>query len=223
MATVDLQGEIRTVVGKEEAKRLRRAKRIPGVVYGGDRGTVSVVVNPKELLAVLGAGENALINLTLSGGESARTSLVILKELQLDPVKGGPLHADFFEISVDKKIRVEVPLVLKGDPEGVKNKGGILAHTLRQLLVECLPLAIPERISVDVSGLDVGNALHVSDLHVEEGIRILDDGGRVVASVTAPVAEEVVAATEEEKAAEPEVVTKKKEEATEAAAEGKSK
>jgi large subunit ribosomal protein L25 len=221
MATVDLQGEIRTVVGKEDAKRLRRAQRIPAVVYGGPKGPIPVVVSPRALLAALAAGENVLINLSLTGGEAPQISVVILKELQRDPVKGRPLHADFQEISMERKIRVEVPLVLSGEPVGVKDKGGILEHALRQLLVECLPLSIPERIVVDVAGLDIGNALHVRDLTVAEGIRILDDGARVVASVTAPAAEEVAAPTEEEKPAEPEVVGKKEKEEAEGGPEAK--
>jgi large subunit ribosomal protein L25 len=123
---------------------------------------------------------------------------------------------------MEQKIRVDVPLVLQGEPVGVKDKGGILEHTLRQLSVECLPINIPEKIVVDVSGLDIGNALHVSDVQVAEGIRILDDGARVVASVSAPAAEEVVAPTEEAPA-EPEVVGKKEKEEPEAAGDAKAK
>ena len=220
MATVDLQGEFRTETGKQVAKRLRRAQRIPAVVYGGRRGPVPVTVNPQELLAALESGENTLINLAVTGGATPQTSLVIVKELQRDPVKGRPLHADFQEISMERKVRVEVPLLLQGDPVGVKDKGGILEHTLRQLSVECLPIDIPEKIVVDVAGLDIGDALHVRDVRVAEGIRILDDDARVVASVSAPVAEEVAAPTEEAPA-EPEVVGKKEKEEPEAAAETK--
>ena len=219
MATVDLKGEIRTAMGKAEAKRLRRALRIPGVVYGGSHGSLPVVVNPQELLSALGAGENILINLSLAGGEGNQTHTVILKELQLDPVKGRPLHADFMEVSMERKIRVEVPLVLTGESVGVKGKGGILEQPLRQLFVECLPLNIPERITMDVSALDIGDAIHVRDLTVGEGVRILEDAGRVVASVVAPAAEEV-AAPVEEKPAEPEVVGKKEKAEAEPEAEG---
>jgi large subunit ribosomal protein L25 len=223
MATVDLKGEVRTTVGKEEAKRMRRVLRIPGIVYGGPHGTIPVVVNPQELLSVLGAGENVLINLLLAKRDGAEQFTVILKELQIDPVKGRPLHADFMEISMERKIRVEVPLALTGESIGVKAKGGILEQPLRQLFVECLPLNIPDRIVVDVSALDIGNAVHVRDLTVAEGIRILEDGARVVASVVAPAAEEVAAVVEEEKPAEPEVVGKKEKEAAEVEAEGKPK
>jgi large subunit ribosomal protein L25 len=221
MATVELKGEIRTAVGKTEAKRLRRALRIPGIVYGGSQEPLPVVVNPHELLSALGAGENVLINLSLGGIAGTQTRTVILKELQLDPVKGRPLHADFMEVSMERKIRVEVPLVLAGEPVGVKSKGGILEQPLRQLFVECLPLNIPERITVEVSALDIGNAIHVRDLTVGEGVRILEDAARVVASVVAPAAEEV-AAPVEEKPAEPEVVGKKEKAEAEAEAEGEA-
>lgn len=229
MATVDMTGEIRTATGKAVAKRLRRSRRIPGVVYGGATGPVPVTVDPRELLAAVGGGsENVLISLALTG-EGGRTSLVILKELQVDPVKGGPLHADFLEVSMERKIRVEVRIVLVGEPAGVKSKGGILEQPLRQVTVECLPQNIPDRIQLDVSGLDVWDSIHVRDLTVGEDARILDEGSRVVASVVALAVEEAPA-VEAEAAVEPEVVGKKeKEEGAEAAGksegkpEGKSK
>jgi len=222
MATVDLKGAVRTAVGKGEAKRLRRSRQIPGIVYGGLQGPIPVVVNPQELLSALGAGENVLINFSLGRADGTETHMVILKELQMDPVRGRPLHADFLEVSMERKIRVEVPLVLTGESVGVKGKGGILEQPLRQLFVECLPLNIPDRISVDVSQLDIGDAIHVRDLTVGEGLRILEDAGRVVASVVAPAAEEV-AAPVEEKPAEPELVGKKEKAETEIEAEGKPK
>jgi large subunit ribosomal protein L25 len=223
MATVDLAGEIRTARGKMAAKRLRRLRRIPGIVYGGAAGPMAVSVDPQALLAAVGGSENTLISFAVAG-EGARTALVILKELQVDPVKGGPLHADFLEVSMEKKIRVDVRIALSGEPVGVKSKGGILEQPLRQVSVECLPINIPERIQVDVSGLDVGDAVHVRDLQMAEGVRVLEDGGRVVASVVSLAVEEAPA-EEVEAPTEPEVVGKKeKEEAGEgeAKAEGKS-
>jgi large subunit ribosomal protein L25 len=221
MATLDLKGELRTALGKAEANRLRRVKRIPGIVYGGAKGPIPVTVNPVDLLTVLTGGENVLINLALQGGAQPETHMVIVKDLQLDPVKGRPLHADFLEVSMERKIRVEVPLTLTGEPVGVKSKGGILGHQLRQLHVECLPLQIPESLSVDVSGLDVGNAIHVRDLTVGEGIRVLDDPERVIASVTVAAAEEAPAVAEEEAPAEPEIVGRKEKAEGEGEAEGK--
>jgi large subunit ribosomal protein L25 len=209
MATVELKGEIRTAVGKAEAKRLRRMLRIPSIVYGGPGGPVPVTVNPTELLAAVSAGENVLINLSLAGGDSPRRSLVILKELQVDPVKGRPLHADFLEVSMERKIRVEVPLILAGEPVGVKDKGGILEHALRQLFVECLPLDIPEKLLVDVSGLDVGDAVHVRDLRTGEGVRVLEDEDAPAAVEEAPTEPEVVGRKEKAEAeGEPEAKPK---------------
>jgi len=222
MATVDLKGELRTALGKAEANRLRRAKRIPGIVYGGAKGPIPVTVNPAELQMALTQGDNVLINLALLGGAQPETLMVIVKELQLDPVRDRPLHADFLEISMERKIRVEVPLTLTGDPVGVKAKGGILGHQLRQIHVECLPLQIPESFSVDVSALDVGNAIHVRDLTVGEGIRVLDDPERVIASVTMAAAEEAPAVVEEEAPAEPEIVGRKEKAEAEGEAEGKT-
>jgi large subunit ribosomal protein L25 len=144
---------------------------------------------------------------------------VLLKDVQIDPVRGGVLHADFLEISMERKIRVEVPLELDGVPVG-KAKGGLVEWHLREVAVECLPLAIPQAIRVDISALDMGDALHVSDLPVPEGVRVLGDGGRAVVAVTAPAAEEEVAPVVAEAApAEPEVLTKRegKEEAAAAA------
>ena len=165
MATVELE---RAKFGARQGSRWPSGcagrSGSPRVVYGGQRGPVPVAVNPLELLAVLEAGANVLINLSLTGGETPQTSLVILKELQRDPVKWRPLHADFQEISMERKIRVEVSVVVSGEPIGVKDKGGILEQSLRQLLVECLPVSIPDRIVVDVTGLDIGDVLHVRDV-----------------------------------------------------------
>ncbi|MDE2484082.1 MAG: 50S ribosomal protein L25 [candidate division NC10 bacterium] len=206
-----LKGQVRMQVGKRSAKTLRRQRLIPAVVYGGVSGPVAVTINPLEMMKLLetGAGENVLITLTLDGdGERSRT--VILKELQRDPVRGGPLHADFLEVSMERKIKVQVPVRLVGEAVGVKLKGGILEQHLREVSVECLPGAIPSHIQVDVSQLDLGHAIHVRELTVGEGIRVLEDPARPVVGVLIQrVAVEEAAAAVEEKPAEPEVVGKK--------------
>lgn len=225
MTTVTLEAEVRSGVGKGPARKLRQRQRIPAIVYGGRGGPLAVSVSPKALLKVLGtgAGENVLIELRVVGGPEATgmPRMVLLKELQRDPVLGGALHADFLEIFMERKIRVEVPVVVAGQPVGVKAKGGMLEQTLRQVAIECLPTQIPDRLSLDVSALDVGDVLHVKDLVAGEGIRILEEGERVVASVRAPAAEEAPPVVVEEKPAEPELVRKEgkekeKEEAGEA-------
>lgn len=211
MAEMLLKGQIRTGLGKQAAKKLRRQRLIPGVVYGGAAGPVPVAINPIDLAKALatGAGENVLITLSLVG-DGERSTTVILKELQRDPVKGEPLHADFLEISMKRKIRVQIPVQLVGEAIGVKNKGGFVEQHLREVAVECLPGAIPGQIQVDVSHLDLGNAIHVRDLTMAGDVRLLEDAARPVVSVLAPkavVEEEAVAV--EEKPAEPEVVGKK--------------
>jgi large subunit ribosomal protein L25 len=236
MALLELSGQIRPGAGKGVAGRLRAAGQVPAIVYGGPGGPVPVVVKQKDLAILLqarGRG-NALIKLTLAagpegptpgGGDGGATRTVLLKEVQTDPVLGGLVHADFLEVTMDRRIRVEVPVVLAGQPVG-RTKGGLVEWTLRTVAVECLPLAIPEAIRLDVSPLDIGDALHVSDLPVPEGVRVLGDGGRTVVSVTAPAAEEEAAPAAAEAApAEPEVLTKRegKEEAPAAAPEEKAK
>jgi large subunit ribosomal protein L25 len=211
MADTVLKGQLRTQVGKGTAKKLRRQRLIPAVVYGGTSGPMAVTVNSLEMLKLMGtgAGENVLITLSLEG-DGERSKTVILKELQRDPVRGEPLHADFLEISMKRKIRVQVPLRIVGEAVGVKLKGGILEQHLREVSVECLPGAIPSHIQVEVSHLDLGHAIHVRELTVGGDIRILEDPARpVVAVLIQRVAAEEAAAAAEEKPTEPEVVGKK--------------
>ena len=236
MAFVELEGTVRSASGKGVAKRLRASKQVPAIIYGGPGGPISVAVKQKDLAAVLavqGRG-NVIVHLTLAaggggpagpGGDGGTKRTVLLREVQTDPVRGGLLHADFLEISLERKIRVEVPVQLEGQPVG-KAKGGLVEWHLRQVAVECLPLSIPEAIRVDISALDIGDALHVRDLPVPEGARVLGDGGRAVVAVTAPAAEEEAApAVAEAAPAEPEVLTKRegKEEAAAAPTEEKGK
>ena len=210
MAGASLKGQIRTGIGKQVARKLRSQRLIPGVVYGGPIGAVAVTVDPLELTKALGteAGENVLITFSLAG-DGERTTTVILKELQRDPVRGRPLHVDFLEISMKRKIRVQIPLQCMGEPIGVKNKGGFLEQHLREVTVECLPGAIPDQIRVEVGHLDLGDSIHVRDLTTTAEVKVVEDGARPVVSVlaVAVVAEE--AAPAEEKPAEPEVVGKK--------------
>lgn len=220
MGFMELEGTVRTGAGKEAAGRLRRAQQVPAIVYGGAGGPLPVAVKTKDLatlLAAQGRG-NLIIHLTLAGaaagssaggGDGGAKRTVLLKAVQTDPVRGGLLHADFLEIAMDRRIRVEVPVVLDGTAVG-KAKGGLVEWALRRVTVECLPTAIPDALRVDISGLDVGNALHVHDLPVPEAVRVLGDAGRTVVSVTVPAAEEEAApAVAEAAPAEPEVLTKR--------------
>jgi large subunit ribosomal protein L25 len=221
MATVSLRGQIRTACGKGAARKLRARRLIPGIVYGGQSGPIPVSIDPRELAKALatGAGENVLIALSLAG-DGERETTVILKELQRDPVRGEPLHVDFLEISMKRKLRVQVPLHFVGEPTGVKNKGGVLEQHLREVTVECLPGTIPDHIRVEVSHLDLGDSVHLRDLVPPAGVRVLGDGARPVASVLAGAAAVEEAVPAEAKPAEPEVVGKKEAKQEPAKAEG---
>lgn len=204
MEFVNLTAERRTERKKAAARRLRRTGRIPAVLYG-EGEPLLLSVSPKALQGALGAGENVIINLQVKSDGGVETRKVLVKELQTDPVRGMPLHADFLGISMARVIAVKVPVELTGTPVGVTTKGGILEHAIWELEVKCLPAAIPERVTLDVSALDLGDALHVKDLKVPEGVVVEADPEQVVAMVSAPrvEAEEPVAP---EVPAEPELV-----------------
>lgn len=211
MEELVLKGQVRTQVGKGAAKKLRRQRLIPAVVYGGTSGPTAVTINPLEMMKLLGsgAGENVLISLALDG-ESEQSRTVILKALQRDPVRGGPLHADFLEVSMQRKIKVQIPVRLVGEAIGVKLNGGLLEQHLREISVECLPGAIPSYIQVDISHLNLGHGIHVRELTVGGDIKVLEDPARPVVTVLVQrVAAEGAAAVAEEKPTEPEVVGKK--------------
>jgi large subunit ribosomal protein L25 len=203
MEFVDLRVERRTGTGKGVARGLRRQGQIPAILYG-EGEPISLTADPKVLLRALGteAGENVILNLTIVDGKDF-TRKAMVKEVQVDPVTGKPLHADFLAISMERPIEVEVPVEVAGVPEGVKEKGGILDQILREIRVRCLPGAIPDRIGLDVSSLDIGDVLHVSDLPIPEGVELLTDREQAVVTVTAPVVEEVAAPVGEEVAAVP--------------------
>ena len=205
----------RTETGKNCNRRLRAKGFIPGVLYGAGKPPVAVSVSPKEIVRILrsGAGENTLADLDLAGDRRK----VILKEFQVEPLKDRLLHADFYEVALDKPIHVDVHVELRGVPVGVKTQGGLLDFVTRELQIECLPLDIPEKIVVDVSGLELGRHLRVSDLALGDKVKVLTGADVVVAHVVAPKAE--VSATAEAEAeaaaaaaasAEPEVIKKGK-------------
>jgi large subunit ribosomal protein L25 len=200
-----LAAEVRSGTGKGVARKLRVEGRIPAVIYGKGRESRAVSVDARaleRLLQASGAGLNTLIDLQLDGG----TQVVLVKELQREPVRGGTLHADFYAVDLTRTVEVSVPLDFVGKARGIEY-GGILDLPLREVLLECLPRAIPDQIEVDVSGLDMGQSLHVRDLVLPEGVTVKSDPDLAVATVVAPRAEEEVApaavVAEGEAAAEP--------------------
>ena len=185
--------------GKNEARRLRVAGRIPAVVYGARKEGqapegVPVAVDPKEVLRILHSesGANTLINLTLDGGESR----VMVRDFQLDPVTHQLLHADFYQLAMDKAIIVSVPVVVKGEPAGVKQQGGLLDFVTRDIQVQCLPTDIPEKIEVDVSELMLHQSIRVRELAQSPKWKTITDGETMLVHVVMPKAEESAATTE---------------------------
>lgn len=206
-----LSAEVREKSKKAELTKLRKDHLIPGVVYGGKKGPVNVVVAEKELVKLMKAGgANAIIRLKTGKGEDT----VILKEMQRHVVTHQPIHADFQRISMTTKIEVKVPLHVAGEAPGVKTGGGILEHVLRELKVKALPAKIPQRIEVDVSNLQLNESVHVRDLRIPEDVEVLDAPDHIVVNVVQPTAEEAPAAPAEGAAAgtEPEVIAKGKKE-----------
>jgi large subunit ribosomal protein L25 len=216
--------------GKNEANRLRASGRIPGIVYGARKDgepprAVSVAVDPKALLRILhsDSGANTLITLSVEGAQSR----VMIKEYQLDPITHALLHADFYQLAMDKAITVTVPIQLNGEARGVKLQGGIVDFVSRQIEIETLPTEIPEHIEVDISELMLGQAIRVRDLAENPKWKMVTDGDTMIVHVVAlRVEEEPAAATAEAApaagaAAEPEVIKKGKTEEKEEEDKGK--
>jgi len=203
--------------GKNEARRLRVTGRIPAVVYGAQKAGkaptgVPVAADPKEVLRILHSesGANTLITLKLDGAQSQ----VMVKEYQLDPVTHQLLHADFYQLAMDREITVTVPIHIKGESKGVKLQGGMLDFVTREVEVQCLPANIPERIEIDVTELGLHDAIRLRDLPVNPKWKALNEPETMLVHIVLPKAEE--AATAEADAAvatpssEPEVIKKGK-------------
>ncbi len=216
MEIIELKAEPRSMTGKKGAKACRNSGQLPGVLYGKGSETKPLAVDAKQLDKILhtDAGGNVIIKLTLGeGGEPVDT---IVKDLQIDNIKGLMRHVDFQMISLDQKIRSTVPFKMVGESPGV-DMGGILEHILWELEIESLPLDIPDAIEVDISALEIGDGIAVSQLSVPEKITVLSDWEAKIVIVAAPrvEVEEVVEEVEGEEGEEPEVITEGgKEEAT---------
>ena len=209
-----LSVEQRAGTGKQAAKRLRRAGRIPAIVYGGER-PVMVALDPRDVLRLIHghAGGTQLVQLRFAEGGEPR--MAIIRDMQFDPVSEYLVHADLQEVRMDQAIQVTVPVRHVGEAVGVRDTKGILEMILREVQVSCLPGAIPEHLEADVSELAIGDVFTVGNLPVPEGVRVLTDPGQAVATVAPPAAEEVtaapaVAATVVAEPAEPEVLTERK-------------
>ena len=185
--------ELRSKTGKGISRQLRAADMVPGVVYGKGMDPMAVSIKYRELQAAM-AGEGGQNNLiTLVGGGSLDQSMAIIADLQRDAIKGTYKHVDLHRVNMKEKLRVTVPVVLKGIANGVK-EGGLLDFAHHELHVECLPNNIPDHIEIDVTELTIAHSIHVNEIVLPEGVKVLDNPKTPVVSVLGRVKEEVVAA-----------------------------
>ncbi len=191
---VQLAADLRTETGTNEAGRIRAKGKIPAVLYGGEK-TVNICIDAVEFIRNFKTvSENTIIDLSI-GKESPKE--VLIKGYQVDKVKGHLIHLDFYEILRGKKLHTRIPLVIEGTPEGVRNSGGLLEQSLHELQIECFPKDIPSEIIVDVSHLEINQALHVSDITMPSGVESLETPETVVALVTGKPMEVEVAEEDE--------------------------
>ena len=216
MATVSLSANSREGTGKGAARTLRSQGLIPAVIYGHGRDPQALALNARDLDKMLShiQAESTVIEVTV-GGHTAKT---LIREIQRHPIKRQILHVDFQALVAGEKVTVSIPIVLLGTPEGVRLEGGVLDQTLREIEIEVDPSHIPDHVEYDVTNMVIGDAVHISDLKVPEGVEVQDDPETSVAVLAAPraVIEETPAVAEavegeEGAVAEPEVIGRGKE------------
>ncbi len=207
----NLQASTRRETGKGAARSLRRQGKVPGVIYGHGRPPEAVAVDTTALTKML-TGISATTTIVEVAVDDRPPVRALIREIQRDSVRPGEiLHLDLYEVRADETVTVMVPVHLVGTPEGVRNSGGVLDHSLREIELEVLPGDIPERVDLDVTDLTIGHSLFVRDIRVERG-EILNDPDTPVCSVVAPRVEEAPPAEEAAAVAEPELIRKPKEE-----------
>jgi large subunit ribosomal protein L25 len=219
---IQLKANPRSVAGTVEAKKARKAGLVPAVIYGRHLANPqNLQLDARELKAALGktTGEHVLVDLEIVG--SGKT-LALIQDVQHHALKRHIMHLDFHALRADEKMHTTVPVIAFGEASGVKNLGGILEQLLRSIQVECLPKDLPESIVVDVSALEIGDAIHIKDLPLPAGVTALGNPDISVLHIAAPAVEEAAATvTDAAAATEPEVIKEKKPEAgAEAAAAG---
>lgn len=211
MERITINVEKREEFGKGAARSLRRQNMIPAILYRGG-GSIPIKLPKKEITQFINttSGEQVMINLQFKDGEN---KLALMREFQVDPTKRELLHADFFEVSLTERVKVRVHITPTGEPIGVKRDRGVLQNLLREIEIECLPDKIPGHIKIDISGLEIGQSFHVSDVKLGEDIKVLTDPAEVIVNVIAPAVEEAAPAeVVAPVVTEPEVIKKGKKE-----------
>ena len=227
MSELTLRVDRRETRGKNAARRLRALGSLPAVVYGDKLESVAIEVERKVVHRLLkeGGGKNAVFLLELAGTDESRHAMI--REMDIDPISRQIRHIDFQRVNLSRRVRVQVHIELVGEPEGVRNEGGVLDFISRDVELECLPTEIPQKLEVDVNELHIGQHVEAKDLELPEGVELLDDGGRVIVAVShsrvAAELEEMEAEGEEEELLEtsldePEVIGRGKEDEEEEAA-----
>jgi len=218
MEKIALTAKVREKAGKGVARGLRRNQMVPAILYSHGK-SMPISMGNKDVTKILNTegGEHALINLKLEGGKEGAEKLALIKDYQIDPRNGALIHVDLMEIAMNEKVKIPVTVHLTGSSIGVK-EGGILQHGVREVEIECLPTQIPEHLEINISALKVNESVHVRDIKVAEGVRILTDGDATIATIQPPISDAKLeamltaapaAATE---AGEPELVKKPKKE-----------
>ncbi len=199
MELIELKTNIRTTTGNGPARRLRQKGQIPAVLYGPGTESVLLSVNISDIDRILKKGRigQVLLNLVIPNNGETSTKTVMVKELQHHPVSRNFLHIDFYEVAMDRKIMVNVPVTTTGKAKGVET-GGILQIIRRELEVQCFPLDVPKSIEIDITDLDVGDSIHLGDISRQSKIEFLDDENFTVVTIVSPKIEEAEEAVEEE-------------------------
>ena len=200
MELIELKANIRATVGNGPARRLRQAGQIPAVLYGPKTESVLLSVNKSDLDLALKQGRSGqiILNLVVQDNGETYTRPAMIKELQLHPLSRNYLHIDFYEIDLDRKITLGIPIVTVGSSVGVE-RGGVLQIIRRELEVECLPFEVPESIQIDITDLDMGDSIHLEDISLDGDVELLGEPNLTVVTVLSPKLEEEPEEEEAEK------------------------
>ncbi len=223
MRQLALSAHVRENTGKGAARKLRQNNQLPAIFYGPATESIMLTVDYPELTRITtqGKGENIILDLQITSDHGEETRKAMLKDLMVDPVSGAYLHADFYEISMDKEITVDIPVTLVNIPIGVTEEGGFLQHIRRDITVSCLPDKLIDSLELDVSGLDIGDTIHIRDIEFPEGLTCAEDSHLTVAVVSAPGGGMEEEEEELEEGIEEETVDSEEESAEESGKEGR--
>jgi len=213
MATIQLDSKKRAMTGKGSARKLRAVGRLPVILYGPETSPIMLSLDYKQLQKILRgkSAENIIFDLKVDSNGTNQSRRVMIKEIQKDPVTRDYLHVDFYEISMEKELEVDIPVYLINTPIGV-SEGGILEHIRRELKISCMPKNLVDKIEIDVSGLAIGQSLHIEDIALPPGLKSIEDRDLTIATIVAPSIEEEKVEEEGEEEGEEEVAEAESEE-----------